>query len=85
MCRRGASKNCWAANGSMSTASDFSGITPDRSPAFPAARQIFKGHYPDLHGVTQTDGIGKTSADSRMRWLRSGEVPTLGNWLRAAG
>ncbi len=43
------------------------------------------GHYPDLHGVTQTDGIGKTSADSRMRWLRSGEVPTLGNWLRAAG
>jgi arylsulfatase A-like enzyme len=23
--------------------------------------------------------------DSRMRWLRPGEVPTLGNWFRAAG
>jgi arylsulfatase A-like enzyme len=23
--------------------------------------------------------------DSRMRWLRQGEVPTLGNWFRAAG
>src|SRR5262249_42795349 len=37
------------------------------------------------HGVTQTDGIGKTADDSRMRWLRRGEVPTLGNWFRAAG
>jgi arylsulfatase A-like enzyme len=38
-----------------------------------------------LHGVTQTDGLGKMSDDSRMRWLRQGEVPTLGNWFRAAG
>jgi arylsulfatase A-like enzyme len=35
--------------------------------------------------VTQTDGIGKVFVDSRMRWLRQGEVPTLGNWFRAAG
>jgi arylsulfatase A-like enzyme len=35
--------------------------------------------------VTQTDGIGKAHDDSRLRWLRRGEVPTLGNWLRAAG
>ncbi|OBJ16768.1 hydrolase [Mycobacterium colombiense] len=50
----------------------------------PSRPTIFTGHYPDLHGVTQTDGIGKTADDSRMRWLRQGEVPTLGNWFRAA-
>ena len=51
----------------------------------PSRPTIFTGHYPDLHGVTQTDGIGKTADDSRMRWLRPDEVPTLGNWFRAAG
>ena len=51
----------------------------------PSRPTIFTGHYPDLHGVTQTDGLGKMSNDSRMRWLRQGEVPTLGNWFRAAG
>lgn len=51
----------------------------------PSRPTIFTGQYPDLHGVTQTDGIGKTAEDSRMRWLRRGEVPTLGNWFRAAG
>ncbi|MCH9731797.1 MAG: sulfatase-like hydrolase/transferase [Actinomycetia bacterium] len=51
----------------------------------PSRPTIFTGHYPDLHGVTQTDGIGKAADDSRLRWLRRGEVPTLGNWFRAAG
>ncbi|MGI9164504.1 MAG: sulfatase-like hydrolase/transferase [Mycobacterium sp.] len=51
----------------------------------PSRPTIFTGQYPDLHGVTQTDGIGKTAEDSRMRWLRRDEVPTLGNWFRAAG
>ncbi|QEN16962.1 sulfatase-like hydrolase/transferase [Mycolicibacterium sp. ELW1] len=51
----------------------------------PSRPTIFTGQYPDLHGVTQTDGIGKVFDDSRMRWLRRGEVPTLGNWFRAAG
>ncbi len=51
----------------------------------PSRPTIFTGQYPDLHGVTQTDGIGKVFNDSRMRWLRAGEVPTLGNWFRAAG
>ena len=45
----------------------------------PSRPTIFTGQYPDLHGVTQTDGIGKVYNDSRMRWLRRGEVPTLGN------
>lgn len=51
----------------------------------PSRPTIFTGQYPDLHGVTQTDGMGKTAEDFRMRWLRAGEVPTLGNWFRAAG
>lgn len=51
----------------------------------PSRPTIFTGQYPDLHGVTQTDGLGKAHDDSRLRWLRRGEVPTLGNWFRAAG
>ena len=51
----------------------------------PSRPTLFTGHYPDVHGVTQTDGLGKMADDSRMRWLRAGEVPTLGNWFRAGG
>jgi arylsulfatase A-like enzyme/putative intracellular protease/amidase len=51
----------------------------------PSRPTIFTGHYPDVHGVTQTDGLGKDAHDSRMRWMRPGEVPTLGNWFRAGG
>ena len=51
----------------------------------PSRPTLFTGQYPDVHGVTQTDGLGKDANDSRMRWLRAGEVPTLGNWFEAAG
>ena len=51
----------------------------------PSRPTMFTGQYPDLHGVTQTDGLGKMADDSRMRWLPEGEVPTLGNWFRAGG
>lgn len=51
----------------------------------PSRPTLFTGQYPDVHGVTQTDGLGKRASDSRMRWMRAGEVPTLGNWFRAAG
>ncbi len=51
----------------------------------PSRPTLFTGQYPDVHGVTQTDGLGKTATDSRLRWLRPGEVPTLGNWFRAGG
>ena len=51
----------------------------------PSRPTIFTGHYPDVHGVTQTDGLGKMADDSRQRWLRVGEVPTLGHWFRASG
>ena len=51
----------------------------------PSRPTLFTGQYPDVHGVSQTDGLGKMSDDSRMRWLREGEVPTIGHWFRAAG
>ena len=51
----------------------------------PSRPSLLTGHYPDVHGVTQTDGLGKRATDSRMRWLKPDEVPTMGHWLRAAG
>ena len=51
----------------------------------PSRPTLFTGQYPDVHGVTQTDGLGKDPDDSAMRWLRPGEVPTLGHWFRVAG
>ena len=51
----------------------------------PSRPTLFTGQYPDLHGVTQTDGLGKQYDDSRLRWLPPGEVPTLGNWFSTAG
>ncbi len=51
----------------------------------PSRPTLFTGQYPDVHGVTQTNGLGKMADDSRMRWLRPGEVPTLGHWFRAGG
>ncbi len=51
----------------------------------PSRPTLLCGQYPDVHGVTQTNGLGKMADDSRMRWLRPGEVPTLGHWFRAGG
>lgn len=51
----------------------------------PSRPTLFTGQYPDVHGVTQTNGLGKMADDSRMRWLRPGEVPTLGHWFRTGG
>ena len=51
----------------------------------PSRPTLFTGQYPDVHGVSQTNGLGKMEDDARMRWLRPGEVPTLGHWFRAGG
>ena len=51
----------------------------------PSRPTLFTGQYPEVHGVTQTNGLGKMADDSRMRWLREGEVPTIGHWFRAGG
>ncbi|HEX9985917.1 MAG TPA: sulfatase-like hydrolase/transferase [Thermoanaerobaculia bacterium] len=51
----------------------------------PSRTSIFTGQYPSLHGVSQTDGIGKTTYDPGMYWLDPDMVPTLGDYFRAAG
>jgi len=51
----------------------------------PSRPSLLTGHYPDVHGVTQTNGLGKMHDDTRMRWLQPDGVPTMGHWFRAAG
>lgn len=51
----------------------------------PSRTSIFTGQYPTLHGVSQTDGMGKTAWDPGMSWLDPNTVPTMGDWFRAAG
>jgi len=51
----------------------------------PARTSIYTGHYPSLHGVSQTPGVGKSSFDQNMFWLKPNTVPTLGNYFRQAG
>lgn len=51
----------------------------------PSRTSLFTGQYPTLHGVSQTDGIGKSAFDPGMAWLDPDTVPTMGDWFRAAG
>ncbi len=48
----------------------------------PSRATIATGHYPSLHGVTQTS---KESNDPRMFWLDPSTVPTWGVYLKEAG
>ncbi|MEZ5340951.1 MAG: sulfatase-like hydrolase/transferase [Acidimicrobiales bacterium] len=77
--------NTLADAGSTKTAYGLSGTTQARWRVFPSRPTLFTGHFPDVHGVTQTDGLAKRADDSQMRWLEEAEVPTLGHWFRAAG
>ncbi|MDJ0836827.1 MAG: sulfatase-like hydrolase/transferase [Acidobacteriota bacterium] len=51
----------------------------------PSRTTLYTGHYPSLHGVSQTPGVGKSSFDQNMFWLKPNTVPTLGNYFRQAG
>lgn len=51
----------------------------------PSRTSIFTGHYPSLHGVSQTDGLYKRPGDPDMFWLEQNTIPTMGNYFRAAG
>lgn len=51
----------------------------------PSRATLFTGHYPSLHGVSQTVGIAKESFDSNMFWLDRNTVPTMGDYFREAG
>jgi len=41
----------------------------------PSRPTLFTGQYPDLHGVTQTDGLGKMYDDSRLTLPPVGRSP----------
>ena len=52
----------------------------------PSRASLLTGHYPSLHGVTQTDGVAKAADNTdEMFWLAPDTVPTLGDWFRAGG
>lgn len=51
----------------------------------PSRATLFTGHYPSLHGVSQTVGIAKESFDSDVHWLDKNTVPTMGDYFREAG
>jgi len=43
------------------------------------------GHYPSLHGVSQTVGTAKEDFEPDTFWLDPNTVPTFGNYFRGAG
>lgn len=51
----------------------------------PSRASFFTGHYPSVHGVTQTTGAAKEANDPDVFWLDPNSVPTLGDYFRAAG
>ncbi|MBJ7347147.1 MAG: sulfatase-like hydrolase/transferase [Thermoleophilaceae bacterium] len=51
----------------------------------PSRASLLTGHYPSLHGVTQTDGLSKSEECDDMFWLDPDTVPTMGDWFRAGG
>ena len=51
----------------------------------PSRTSFWTGHYPSLHGVTNTDGAAKSASEEDMFWLDPGSVPTIGDYFRTAG
>jgi arylsulfatase A-like enzyme len=51
----------------------------------PSRASLYTGQYPSLHLVTQTAGMFKHSYDPGFPWLPNNQVPTVGDWFRAAG
>jgi len=51
----------------------------------PSRTSFYTGHYPSLHGVTNTDGTAKAAEDPDIFWLDPNTVPTVGDYFRAAG
>ena len=50
----------------------------------PSRASLLTGHHPSLHGVSQTPGLTKSDDGDDMFWLAPDDVPTMGDWFRAA-
>jgi choline-sulfatase len=55
------------------------------SACVPGRACMLTGHYPSLHGVSQTYAGAKEACDPDVFWLDPNSVPTFGNYFRAAG
>jgi choline-sulfatase len=51
----------------------------------PSRASILTGHYPSLHGASQTFATAKDACDPDVFWVDPNSVPTFGNYFRAAG
>ena len=51
----------------------------------PSRATLHTGQYPNVHGVTQTDGLAIKATDSEMPWLQKSTVPTIGNYFQEIG
>lgn len=51
----------------------------------PSRTSLFTGQYPSLHGVRNTDGVGKSPHGPGIKWFEADNLPTMGHWFRAAG
>lgn len=51
----------------------------------PSRATLYTGQYPSRHLVTQTAGMFKQADDQGFPWLPNNQVPTMGDWFRAAG
>ena len=51
----------------------------------PSRASLYTGQYPSRHLVTQTAGMFKQAYDPGFPWLPNNQVPTVGDWFRAAG
>ncbi|MDG2306452.1 MAG: sulfatase-like hydrolase/transferase [Candidatus Binatia bacterium] len=71
----------WLQENGVEFAQHYTGATA----CSPSRPTLLTGQYPSLHAVTQTSGIAKHHGDARLRWLRPADVPTLGDYFRAAG
>jgi arylsulfatase A-like enzyme len=71
----------WLAENGVDFARHYTGATA----CSPSRPTLLTGQYPSLHSVTQTSGIAKHHGDPRLRWLLPRDVPTLGDYFRAAG
>jgi len=49
----------------------------------PARATLFTGHYPSLHGVSQTAGAAKTNQE--VFWLDENGVPAMGEYFKVGG